>query len=96
VVALNRAVAVAMVKGPEAGLNAVDALAGDSRLTGYAYLPAARADLLRRLGRVAEAAEANEEALALATNASERRFLAQRRSEMCDAGARAPEANYAA
>lgn len=45
---------------------------------------------------VAEAAEAYEEALALATNASERRFLAQRRSEMCDAGARAPEANYAA
>ena len=50
-VELNRAVAVAMRDGPEAGLARLDALAGDPRLSGYHLLPAARADLLRRLGR---------------------------------------------
>ena len=78
VVALNRAVAVAMVDGPDAGLAAVDALAGDARLDGYAYLPATRADLLRRLGRHAEAAEAYRAALRLTANGAEQAFLAGR------------------
>ena len=83
VVALNRAIAVAMVNGPEAGLAALDALAGDGRLAGYRYLPAARADMLRRLGRTAEATGAYREALALTDNEAERAFLARRLAE-CD------------
>ena len=51
VVELNRAVAIAMVEGPAAGLARLDALAGDDRLDDYPYFHAARADLLRRLGR---------------------------------------------
>ena len=58
VVALNRAVAASMGQGPEAALAEVDALARDGRLAGYRYLPATRAELLVRLGRTAEAAEA--------------------------------------
>ncbi|MCW2632878.1 MAG: putative polymerase, sigma-24 subunit, subfamily, partial [Pseudonocardia sp.] len=64
-VTLNRAVAVAMRDGPAAGLALLDELAGDTRLAGYHLLPAARADLLRRLGRRAEAAEAYRRALDL-------------------------------
>jgi RNA polymerase sigma-70 factor, ECF subfamily len=82
VVELNRAVAVAMVKGPAAGLLALDAVAGDPRLAGYPYLEAARADLLRRLGRRAEAAAAYRGALELATNEAERSFLAHRLDEV--------------
>ena len=82
VVELNRAVAVAMVKGPAAGLLALDAVAGDPRLVGYPYLEAARADLLRRLGRRAEAAAAYRGALQLATNEAERSFLAHRLDEV--------------
>ena len=78
VVALNRAVALSMVDGPEAALVAVEALEGDRALAGYRYLPATKADLLRRLGRDAEAAGAYEAALALADNAAEREFLAAR------------------
>jgi RNA polymerase sigma-70 factor (ECF subfamily) len=78
VVALNRAVAVGFAEGPGAGLAAVEALAGEPQLAGYPYLPAARADLLRRLGRVAEAREAYAEALRLTGNAVEREFLAER------------------
>jgi RNA polymerase sigma-70 factor, ECF subfamily len=78
VVALNRAVALSMVDGPEAALVAVEALEGDPRLAGYRYLPATKADLLRRLGRDAQAADAYEAALALADNAAEREFLAAR------------------
>jgi RNA polymerase sigma-70 factor (ECF subfamily) len=87
VVALNRAVAVAMRDGPAAGLELLDALAADERLRGYHLLPAARADLLRRLGRRAEAAVAYEEALALVGNAAERAYLARRLKEV---GARPP------
>ena len=76
--ALNRAVAVAEVAGPGAGLAAVDAL-GD-RLGRYLHFHATRADLLRRLGRHAEAADAYDAALALATNDAERRFLEGRRA----------------
>ena len=78
VVALNRAVAVAMVSGPAAALAEVEALERDGRLAGYHYLPATRADLLHRLGRDAEAADAYRAALALAGNASEQEFLAER------------------
>ncbi len=79
VVALNRAVAVAMADGPDAGLTAIDALA--AALDEYHLLHAARADLLRRTGRTAEAAAAYARALELATNAAERRFLAARLAE---------------
>jgi len=82
VVGLNRAVSVAMVDGPDAGLAAVDALAEDPRLASYPYLAATRADLLRRLGRVKEAAGAYQEALLLAGNAAERQFLVGRLQEV--------------
>jgi RNA polymerase sigma-70 factor (ECF subfamily) len=82
VVALNRAAALAFAEGAEVGLAEIDRLAGDGRLAGYPYLPAARADLLRRLGRDAEAASAYEAAMALTTNAAEREFLARRRAEI--------------
>ncbi len=82
VVALNRAVVLAMVDGPAAGLAAIAALERDGRLAGYRYLPAAKADLLRRLGRGAEAATAYQEALDLADNAAEQAFLAGRISEV--------------
>ncbi|MGC7094925.1 RNA polymerase sigma factor [Amycolatopsis lurida] len=75
VVALNRAVAVSMADGPEAGLAEVVRLEGDDRLAGYHYLPAVKADLLRRLGRVEEAAVAYERALELVGNDVEREFL---------------------
>jgi RNA polymerase sigma-70 factor, ECF subfamily len=74
VVALNRAVAVAELHGPAAGLAALDQL----ELPAYHLFHAARADLLARLGRRAEASEAYERALGLATNAAERAFLAGR------------------
>ncbi|PWW24055.1 RNA polymerase sigma-70 factor (ECF subfamily) [Geodermatophilus normandii] len=75
VVALNRAVAVGFARGAAAGLAALDELAAEPQLAGYGYLPAARADLLRRLGRVGEAREAYTEALLLTENAAERAFL---------------------
>jgi RNA polymerase sigma-70 factor (ECF subfamily) len=78
VVALNRAVAVGFAEGAEAGLAALDALAGERRLAGYGYFAAARADFLRRLGRVAEARSAYEEALELTGNTVERTFLTAR------------------
>ncbi|MEU5720364.1 DUF6596 domain-containing protein [Micromonospora sp. NPDC047738] len=78
VVALNRAVAVSMADGPAAALVEVDALARDARLAGYHYLPAIRADLLRRLDRHQEAAEAYRAALALVDNDTERAYLATR------------------
>jgi RNA polymerase sigma-70 factor (ECF subfamily) len=79
VVALNRAVVLAMVAGPAAGLAQIAQLeAQDKRLAGYRYLPAAKADLLRREGRDQEAAQAYQAALALAENDAERAFLAGR------------------
>jgi RNA polymerase sigma-70 factor (ECF subfamily) len=78
VVALNRAVAVAMTDGPAAGLGAIASVETDPRLAGYRYLPAAKADLLRRLGRVEEAATAYRQALALTDNDAERAFLTNR------------------
>jgi len=78
VVALNRAVAVAEVRGRAAALVEVDAL----DLGGYPLFPAPRADLLRRLGREAEAATAYDAALGLTANAAERAFLQQRRRSL--------------
>ena len=81
VVALNRAVAVAMADGPARGLELVDDLAGRGTLDGYHLLHATRADLLRRLGRAAQAQAEYERALALATNPVERAFLRRRLDE---------------
>jgi RNA polymerase sigma-70 factor (ECF subfamily) len=80
VVALNRAVAVAQVRGPAAGLADVDALAGDPAMEGYRFFHAARADLLRKVGRTAEAVAAYDRALALGPNDPERDFLGARRA----------------
>jgi RNA polymerase sigma-70 factor (ECF subfamily) len=81
VVELNRAVAVAMADGPAAGLPLVEALEATNTLPNYYLLPATRADLLRRLGRADEAADAYREALALAPTDAERRFLTRRVKE---------------
>jgi len=82
IVSLNRAVAVAMVEGPQPALGLIDELASTGELDGYHLLHATRADLLRRLGRSAEAAASYERALALVSNKSERRFLERRLHEM--------------
>jgi RNA polymerase sigma-70 factor (ECF subfamily) len=80
VVELNRAVAVAMVQGPERGLALMEPLAGE--LDRYQWYHSARADLLRRLDRRDEASDAYRRALELTTNAVERRFLERRLSEV--------------
>ena len=82
VVMLNHAVAVAMSAGPAEGLRLLDQLTASGLLVGYHWLPAARADLLRRLGRKADAAAAYAAALALAGNEAERRFLRRRVAEL--------------
>jgi RNA polymerase sigma-70 factor (ECF subfamily) len=82
VVRLNRAVAIAMADGPERGLRLVDAL--EHELDEYHLFHAARADLLRRLDRRADAAEAYRRALDLATNATERAYLERRVAELSD------------
>lgn len=84
VVELNRAVAIGLAEGPEAGLAALDHVDA-SALRGYHLLPAARADFLRRLGRGREAAAEYRRALALADNAREQTFLAARLAA-CEAG----------
>jgi RNA polymerase sigma-70 factor, ECF subfamily len=81
VVELNRAVAVAMACGPERGLDLMDRLDGDV-LSRYHLFHAARADLLRRLGRWPEAGAAYRKALELAENSSEREFLKRRLAEV--------------
>jgi RNA polymerase sigma-70 factor (ECF subfamily) len=82
VVELNRAVAVSMALGPAEGLAIVESLADSGELRGYHLLPAARADMLRRLGRKPEAASAYEEARDLAGSEAERRYLERRRREV--------------
>jgi RNA polymerase sigma-70 factor (ECF subfamily) len=82
VVALNQAVAIGMADGPLAGLSALDRLVSEPQLRGYSYLPAARADFLRRVGRTAEARAAYEDALALTDNEVEREFLSVRLREI--------------
>jgi RNA polymerase sigma-70 factor (ECF subfamily) len=78
VVALNRAAALGLRDGPQAGLDALAPLLADPALATYSYLSAARADFLRRLQRRAEAADAYAEALALTGNEAERAFLIER------------------
>jgi RNA polymerase sigma-70 factor (ECF subfamily) len=80
VVALNRAIAVAEVHGPEVALATIDEL--DADLAGYHHFHATRADLLRRLARHDEAVAAYDAALALTGNDTERRFLEGRRSAL--------------
>jgi RNA polymerase sigma-70 factor (ECF subfamily) len=82
VVALNRAVAVGLAEGPEAGLAALDALAAEPVLSTYSYLASARADFLRRLDRTGDARVAYEEALLLSENEVERAFLADRLGQL--------------
>jgi len=82
IVALNRAVAIAMVDGPRPALELIDDLAAGGDLENYHLLHAARADLLRRLGSLEEAAKSYRKALALVSNDSERRFLERRLREV--------------
>ncbi len=86
VVELNRAVAVAMAFGPEAGLELVDALAGAPELAGYHLLPSVRADLLERLGRREEAYTELTRAAGLAGNERERRLLLERAAALAGRG----------
>ncbi|MEQ4204717.1 RNA polymerase sigma factor [Actinopolymorpha sp. B9G3] len=78
VVGLNRAVPLSKVSGPEAALAEVEALESAGQLAGYQYLPAVKADLLVRLGRLPQAAEAYQRALELTENNAEREFLSER------------------
>ena len=82
VVELNRAAAIAMRDGPEAGLTLIDAILARGELADYHFAFSARADLCRRLGRTAEAIAAYERAMALTNQAPERRFLVRRLAEL--------------
>jgi RNA polymerase sigma-70 factor (ECF subfamily) len=82
VIDLNRAVAVAMRDGPAAGLSLIDAILAAGELNHYHLAHAARADLCRRLGRVAEARTSYQQALSLAQQEPERRFLERRLREL--------------
>jgi RNA polymerase sigma-70 factor (ECF subfamily) len=86
VVMLNHAVAVAMSEGPAEGLSLLDALTTSGLLDGYHLLPAARGDLLRRLGRRGEATTAYQQALQQAGNEADRRFLQRRLAEIAATG----------
>jgi predicted RNA polymerase sigma factor len=78
VVALNRAVAVAMAFGPAAGLELVDELAGEPALRAYHLLPSVRGDLLAKLGRAEEARHEFERAARMTQNSRERQLLLAR------------------
>jgi len=82
VVEINRAVAVAMARTPQEGLALLDGIEQREDVSDFHLLPAARADLLRRMGRNTEAAEAYRRTLSLATNDVERRFLLRRLAEV--------------
>ena len=82
IVSLNRAVAVAMVEGPQPALALIDRLAAGGELDGYYLLHAARADLFRRSGMREQAAESYARAIELTANDSELRFLKRRLAEM--------------
>ena len=84
VIELNRAVAVAMRDGPAAGLALIDAILQSGNLSDYHLAHAARADLCRRLGQIAEARASYEKALNLAEQEPERRFLERRLAELPD------------
>ena len=89
VVELNRAIGRGHGGGPERGLGLIDRLAASGKLDRYHLLHSARADLLRRLGRFADAARAYRAARELATNPAERAFLSTRLAEV--AGEAPPE-----
>jgi len=78
IIELNRAVAVGMAEGPQAGLDVLDEIAGAPALSAYHHLPAVRGDFLQKLGRLAEARQAFEAAAHLATNARERALMERR------------------
>lgn len=78
IVALNRAIVISMVEGPQSALASLDGLSGELALRRYYLLPAVRADLLRRLGRTAEAAVCYRQALQFPCSEPERRFLLRR------------------
>jgi RNA polymerase sigma-70 factor (ECF subfamily) len=82
VVELNRAVAVAMRDGPEAGLERIEAILARGDLVAYHLAHAARADLYRQLGRVNDARQAYQQTLSLAKQQPERRFLEKRLQEL--------------
>ena len=82
IIALNRAVAVAMAEGPAAGLALIDEIEASGALEGYHLLHSARADLFRRMGAAAEAEAAYTRALALVSSESERRYLERRLQEV--------------
>ncbi|MGA0568004.1 RNA polymerase sigma factor [Rathayibacter sp. KR2-224] len=82
VIELNRAVAVAMADGPEVGLRLVEGIVAEGKLANYYLLPATRGDLLRRLGRRAEAASYYKEAVALAPSEAERSFLVSKLTQL--------------
>src|SRR5207247_9340942 len=85
IVALNRAVAVGMAQGPAAGLEALDAastLAGESALAGYHLFPSVRGDLLMKIGRLSEAREEIQRAIAMTKNLREQELLANRLKQL--------------
>ena len=84
--ALRQQARAFLAEGPQAGLELIAAIEAAGDLDGYYLLPAARADLLRRLGRGAEAAQAYREALALTGTGPERRYLSRRLAEVTSAG----------
>ncbi len=86
IVELNRAVAVGMAAGPTAGLELVDALAGEPTLAGYHLVPSVRGDLLRKLGRYDEARVEFERAAALTRNGRERSLLLERAASVSTPG----------
>ena len=81
VIELNRAVAVALAEGPQAGLSIVDRLVDEPAFKGYHLLPSVRGDLLHKLGRYEEARAAFEAAAALAGNRREHDLLTRRAAE---------------
>ncbi|HVV75701.1 MAG TPA: sigma-70 family RNA polymerase sigma factor [Mycobacteriales bacterium] len=87
VVSLNRAVAIGLAHGPLAGLDALDEIGAPPELAGYGYLPAARADLLARLGRDEDAVAAYRQAIDLTSNDVEREFLVGQLREVSERGA---------
>jgi RNA polymerase sigma-70 factor (ECF subfamily) len=91
VVALNRAVALAMRDGPEQGLTLMDELAGDPRLVSHHLFHASRAELLRRSGRIPEAIAAYRLALAMPQNNAERRYLERRLRQAGGVGPGVPD-----
>jgi RNA polymerase sigma factor (sigma-70 family) len=86
VIQLNRAVAVGMAEGPQAGLDVLDEIAGEPVLAAYHHLPAVRGDFLQKLGRFAEARQAFEAAAQLATNGRERALMERRAAALSGRG----------